>query len=118
MATTDTTLRIIRASDYSFSATLLRGADVIDLTGASLNFTAKWTPRDTATVFSLDETSGITITNAVAGEITVTIPSTATDDLPYDEIRLAYDLYVLTSTGLTGFPLRGTLIISPNITRP
>jgi len=36
MATTDTTLRFVRNSDYTFSATLLRGADPIDLAGATL----------------------------------------------------------------------------------
>lgn len=118
MATTDTTLRFVRNSDYTFSATLLRGADPIDLTGASLTFTAKWTPRDTDTVFELTETDGISVTNAINGEITVTIPATATSTLPYDEVRLAYDLYVLTASALTGYPLRGTLVVSPNITRP
>jgi len=118
MATTDTTLRFVRNSDYTFSATLLRGADPIDLTGATLTFTAKWTPRDTATVFTLNTSSGITVTNATNGEVSITIPASATEDLPYDEVRLAYDLYVLTATALTGYPLRGTLVISPNITRP
>ncbi len=118
MATTDTTLRMVRNSDYTFSATLYRGGDVIDLTGASLTFTAKWTPRDTDTIFELTETDGINVTNPTNGEITVTIPSTATTTLPYDEVRLAYDLYVLTLTSVTGYPLRGTLVVSPNITRP
>jgi hypothetical protein len=117
MATTDTTIRFVRDSDYSFSATVYRGEDVIDLTGATLTFTAKWTPRDTDPVFTLTDSSGISVTNPANGEITITIPSTATADLPYDEVRLAYDLYVLTSTNLKGYPLRGTLIISPNITR-
>ena len=119
MATTDTTLRIVHSETYTFNAVIYLNGAVVNLAGATLLFTAKWnySDSDADAIFQLDLGSGITVTSASAGTISITIPSSATSSLPYSELYLPYDLCVTTAAGSRGFPLRGTLIVSPNVTR-
>jgi len=119
MATVDTTIRVIHSEDRTFTSIIYLNDAVVNLSGASLYFTAKYTYQDTDAdaIFQLTVGSGITITNAATGSISITIPDTATSSLPYAELRLPYDLLVITSNGTRGFPLRGTLIVTPNVSR-
>lgn len=119
MATTDTTLRLVHSETYSFDVVVYQNNTIVDLTGATIYFTCKWnySDADASAIFQLSIGSGITVTNASAGAITITIPSSATSSLPYSDLYLAYDLCVITAASKRGFPLRGTLIVSPNVTR-
>jgi hypothetical protein len=119
MPSTDTTIRIVHSEDLTFTATIYLNGAVVNLDGATFYFTAKWeySDADADAVFQLTNGSGITITNPAAGSISVEIPSLATSSLPYSLLRLPYDLLIVTSEGTRGFPLRGTLIVSPNVTR-
>ncbi len=120
MATVDTTLRVTHSEDRTYTAVISLNDAVVNLSGASIYLTAKYNYQDADAdaVFQLSTTSGdITITNAAAGAISFTIPDTATSSLPYAELRLVYDLLVITAAGTRGYPMRGTLIISPNVSR-
>lgn len=119
MPTTDTTLRVVHSEDFTFDATISLSGEVVNLDGATLYLTAKWQYSDTDAdaIFQLTNGSGITVTNPGAGAISITIPTSATSSLPYALLRLPYDLLVITLSGTRGYPLRGTLIISPNVTR-
>lgn len=119
MATVDTTIRVTHSEDRTFTSIIYLNDAVVNLSGASIYFTAKYnfTDSDADAVFQLSTSSGITITNAAAGAISITIPSSATSSLPYAELRLVYDLLVITASNTRGFPLRGTLIVSPNVSR-
>ncbi len=119
MPSTDTTIRVVHSEDLTFTSVISLGGSVVNLEDCTLYFTAKWQYSDTDAdaVFQLTNDAGITITNPSAGAISITIPDSATSGLPYAPLRLFYDLLVLTSASLRGYPLRGILIISPNVTR-
>lgn len=116
----DTALRFTHAETYSFNVIVMANGVAVNLTGASVFFTAKWKYNDTDAdaVFQLSSPSGgIVLTNPASGALTVTIPSSATLTLPYYQIRLVYDLLVVELSGERHIPLRGMLVISPNVSR-
>lgn len=117
-----TNLQMVRASTESFNFQIRDKStgDPTNLTGGTLVFTAKWnfTDSDAAAVFQLSTpASGITIISAVNGTANVTIPDTATAALPYDVVYLDYDMKFTDGSGFPWTVMRGTLKVSPNVTR-
>jgi hypothetical protein len=96
------------------------GITPYDLTSAKLYFTAKESTAygDSRAVFQKSSPStGITVTDATAGEFTVTLASTDTNSLPPKKLRLEYDLQLITSGGTILTLTRGILIVRPDVTR-
>lgn len=114
-------LTIVRLNDAQFAGVATLDGAVADITGATLTFTAKWTPQDSdaSAVFQVGTTplTGISITNPAAGEFLITIPDTATSSLPYNTTLLAYDLLLVTPSGSRATINRGVLVVVPNVTR-
>jgi hypothetical protein len=109
-------IRFVRGDTYTFDGEIELGGVALNLTGASITMTAKWSLKDSSSVFQLTESSGITITDAAAGAITVVIPPSATTGLPDVETVLKYDIEVVTSGSSVYTVARGELIIFPDAT--
>ena len=112
-------IKMIRGDTYQFDSTILMNNEPFDLTGCIVRMTAKWAVANTDgnAVFQLSTaTSGVTITDAEAGEISCVIPSTSTEDLPARIVELPYDIQVETAAGLIYTVLTGILTVSPDVT--
>jgi hypothetical protein len=73
-------LRMYRGDDRTWAMTLTGDGDPIDLTDASLRFTAARSEGGTA-VIELTSPGDITVVTPAAGTITVTMPAAATSEL-------------------------------------
>ena len=117
----DTTIRFIHGDDYPFLATITVNGAPFNLTGCTLRFTGKWSWNDTdgSALITLDNAlvGGITVTDATNGIIRVDIPGSATQSLPYYELRLVYDIQLFDTLSKRYTPMRGTLIVLPDSTR-
>lgn len=112
-------LKMVRGDTYIFDATIMLNGVPVDLTGGIVRMTAKWalSDSDVNAVFQLSTaTSGITVTSTTAGEIRVTIPSSATSSLPAKKVELPYDIQFVNSAGDIYTVLLGTLVIVPDAT--
>lgn len=111
---------LVRGDTYVMDLTAIQDSsdNALDLTGATLTMTAKFNVTDdnADALFELTTTGGgIVITDATAGEFTVTIPPAATLDCPFIKTIIFYDIqYSLSGTIYT--ILRGQLIVVPDIT--
>lgn len=112
-------LKMVRGDTYSFDARILLNGQPLDLTGGTVRMTAKWkvSDADNSAVFQLSSpASGITITDAVNGEITVTVAKTLTESLPAKTVELAYDIQWVDASTQVFTVLLGTLVIVPDVT--
>jgi hypothetical protein len=100
-------LEISRTGNNVFEIT---DAGSTSFTGATVKFVAKWHERDSATIISLTSPVGITVATSL---ITITVaPSDILNTLPYEDVKVKYEVTV---NGVLG--LRGNLIIRPNVIR-
>lgn len=90
----------------------------LDITGATLWFTAKFreSDADTAAVFKKTNGSGIVLTNPTVGIATITVAATDTDKINV-KTRLAADVRLKDSTGKVFTIMRGFVDILPAITQ-
>ena len=114
-------IQMIRADSKDFGFTAYDGDNaVIDLTSATIRFTAKYDyfDADTSAVIKLDNggLGGITVTSATDGEGEVNIPKTATLALPFHRVDLVYDLKVRLPNGKEHTIARGAFVVHPNAT--
>jgi len=88
MSATD--LVMYRGDTRSFQLTMAEDGAPLDLTGATLRFTGKRKigDDDADAVVSVATGSGIVVTDAVNGEIRVTIPSDQTEALTKETVLL------------------------------
>ena len=87
----------------------------IDITNAAIYMTVKNTPTDSAFLFQLTVGSGVTITDAINGKYSITIPKTAT--FPLDCNRAyPYDVVVELNATDRETVLKGAIILKQNIT--
>lgn len=96
------------------------GTTVYDLSGAVVYFTAKESTAfaDARAVFQKSSpSSGITITDATAGELEITLSASDTNTLPPKKMRLEYDLQIVTAGGTVLTLTRGILVVRPDVTR-
>lgn len=109
-----------RGDTVIFDATITRppGGPPVDLTGATLVCTGRRTLEEAASafVFRVATGTGIVVTSAPAGACRVTIPATATAALP-DWPALYVDLELTEASGRVSTPLRGRLILTPDVSR-
>jgi len=112
-------LKMVRGDTYSFTAAIILNGDPVDLTGGVVRMTAKWSVSDTdgSAVFQLSSAAtGITITDAINGEISVVIGASLTTSLPAKKVELPYDIQFVDAAGLIYTVLYGTLTVVPDIT--
>ena len=112
-------ISMIRGDTYKFDSQILLNRLPVDLTGGTVKMTAKWSLANTdgTAVFQLTSSgTGIVITNATQGQITVTIASNKTSSLPSKKVELPYDIQFVDSSGAVYTVLYGTLTILPDAT--
>jgi hypothetical protein len=116
---TDFRQQVARGDTVIFDATITRppGGAAVDLTGATVVCTGRRTlGADDLAVFRLELGSGVEVTDAPGGEVRVTIPPSATASLP-DWPALYTDLEITEADGRVSTPLRGRLILTPDVSR-
>jgi len=85
-------LYAIKGQTSTYNIVIARNAVPVDLTGASLQFRARQTPGSTTDVISKSIGSGIVVTDALAGKVTLTILGSDTASLPVEKMFLYYSL--------------------------
>jgi hypothetical protein len=117
---TDFKQQVARGDTVVFDATITRppGGPPVDLTGAELACTGRRDLEEAAAsyVFRVETGSGISVTNAAGGQCRVTIPAAATAQL-VDWPALYVDLELTEADGRVSTPLRGRLILTPDVSR-
>lgn len=112
--------QVARGDTVLFDATITRppGGPPVSLASATLVCTGRRTLEEPAAdaVFRLTLGDGIVVTNPTAGQCRVTIPADATAGLP-DWPALFVDLELTESDGRVSTPLRGRLVLSPDVSR-
>jgi hypothetical protein len=112
--------QVARGDTIVFDATITRppGGPPVNLTGATLACTGRRTLEEAAAayVFRVGTDSGIVLTNPTAGQCRVTIPPTATASLP-DWPALYVDLELTEADGRVSTPVRGRIILTPDVSR-
>ena len=91
----------------------------VNITGATMSFTAKWaaTDADTAKVFQKTVGAGIILTAPASGIATVTLAVTDTATLPPGRTALLMYDWKMSLSGLTTTVAFGTLLVQPAIAR-
>jgi len=109
-----------RGDTIPFDVTITRPEDgpPVDLSGAALVCTGRRALDEPAAdfVFQLEVGSGITMTDPAAGLVRVSIPPEATAALP-DWPSLYVDLQLTEPDGRVSTPLRGRLVLTPDVSR-
>lgn len=110
----------VRGDTIVFDATITRppGGPPVSLASATLVCTGRRTLEEPAAdaVFRLMLGDGIVVTNPTAGQCRVTIPPDATSGLS-DWPALYVDLEVTEADGRVSTPLRGRLMLTPDVSR-
>lgn len=94
----------------------INGYDALDLTGASIKFTAKMSPSDPQGEAVIEKTNGdgITIVSATDGQITVDFIPADTADAE-ELLPITFDIEVTTSTSEVYTVQRGVLTITNRV---
>lgn len=109
-------LSMTRGDTPTFDLTITDAAgDAVDLTDATIAFTAKRSIADSATVFQKTVGSGVTVTNAAGGLASVLLAAGDTTALPDRTIALHYDVEVVESDGTKTTVASGLLTVSPDV---
>lgn len=113
-------LSMIRGDSKTFALSLTDAAgDPLDLTGCTVWITAKeaYTDTDAAATFQHSTDDGnITILDEDTGVIAVDIDPADTTDLDGKTTRLVYDIQVEDGVGKVTTPVRGKLVVRPDVT--
>ncbi|GAC1475554.1 MAG: hypothetical protein PVSMB8_00160 [Vulcanimicrobiaceae bacterium] len=91
-----------------------------NLTGWKIWFTAKHNvvDPDLRAVAALDTVAGgVTIVNAVGGQVSINMPATATRAEPDGMVALVYDIQGKDGAATIATLEDGTLVVSPDVTR-
>ena len=109
---------ITRGDTVEFSASITLGGVALNITGASLWFTAKkqFIDADEDAVFQKTIGDGITVTNAASGLITIAIDPEDTEELSNVKTQLQYDLQMKDSEDKVYTVASGTLVVNPGVT--
>jgi hypothetical protein len=113
-------LEMYRGDDESFDIAVTKDGIAVDLTGASIRFTAKRRATDVDLEAVIAKTSavagGIVVTNALGGIARVDIVPADTEDLTASA-RLIWDLQAVDGTGKVRTLADGTLIVHADVSR-
>lgn len=109
---------LYRGDTVSLEVTVTKDGDAFSLSGSTLFFTLKTDPTaaDDAALVALETGSGITVTNAAAGEALIEMAPSDTDDLPLDTALFA-DVQLKTATGDIFTVAFGTLTFTTDVTK-
>lgn len=113
-------LMMIRGDDQTLNVQVVDNAGgIINITGSQWWFTVKnaITDPDPSKVFQKTLGDGITITNAVMGQLRVTIAAADTDGLPTNNVAMVYDLQMKSSLGEVDTINMGNFVVIPDVTR-
>jgi hypothetical protein len=103
-------ITITRGDDRELELTLTDGGGApIDLTGASLWFTVE-------NLFQKTLADGIAVSAPLTGVAIISIEAGDTSGSPDRRVAYPYDVQVRTSLGKTKTPIRGVLVVKPDIT--
>lgn len=94
----------------------------VNLTAGKAYFTAKRsiTVADEVADIRLGSAAplaGVTIVVPTAGQVRIDVPPLATKGFQNDDVTLAYDVEVVEASGQVTTVQRGTLVVSPDVTR-
>lgn len=109
-------ITMTRGDTLSFKAEIKVDGAPFNLTGYDVKFTAKWSYEDTAVMFTRAIGTGIVVTDAVNGKITVSFARTNTSSLPPYDVSLVYDVSIDDGAGQEFSVLRGNLYVRPDVT--
>lgn len=112
-------LTMVRGDTASWDiACTLEDGSAVDLTGATIYFTAKKShaDADSAAVFQKSTSDGIAVTDAANGKCRVTLTSADTSGLSTYAVTLYVDLEVVEADGNVATAAVGTLVVSPDVT--
>ena len=101
-------------------AALTQAGAVIDMTGGTWRFTAKWNTADAdnAAAFSLVVAAGeIVVISAALGTATINIGPSKTSSLPAHKFTLFYDVQATTSASAVYTIETGKLTVNCDVTR-
>lgn len=109
---------MIAGDTPSWTVTVERNGEPVDLTGASINFTAKRYLTDVSAVFqhSTDDGHVVVSPPASAGVAVLTLDAADTADLVTSvAVKLYYDVQVTEADGTISTPITGTLTVYPGV---
>lgn len=92
----------------------------INLTGASVQFTAKRQVVDLdelALMRLTTENGGVVVARASEGIAVAVVPATAFASLPDDDLPVLFDAQVVEASGEVTTFMRGTIVVVPDVTR-
>jgi hypothetical protein len=114
----DVTIRMIRGDTYEFVFRVVQDGDSFPITGATFWMTAKWDVEDADldAVFQISTADDIAILSESEGRVGVIIKPAKTIGLPAHIVTLPYDIQMKASGGEIYTVLRGTLVVTPDVT--
>jgi hypothetical protein len=108
---------LIRNRTYKLTCTATEGVSAVNLTGATLSLTARWSAGGDVVFTCSSPSDGIVITSPSTGVFTITIAASKTSSLPIEEgfLALPYEVLLTTTGGELYTLLYGKLVVTPNI---
>lgn len=106
-------LELYRGDSLPFSVTVTNAGNPVNLTGFQFRMTARYSIGGNI-VFSIVSPTNISITDAVNGEIFVTIPPSATSTLQSKVYRLQYDIQAYSNPETIYTVCSGILLVNPD----
>lgn len=105
-------LVMYREDTGKWDFTIELNGEPLDISSYSIRFTAKWDRNDDDAdkVFAVTVGSGITKTNATAGEIQVIVASSLTTALPRHDVELHYDIQIQNTGNNEVFTVRSGIL--------
>lgn len=109
-------LEMYRGNDRVFELTVTRDNKPVNLTGASLRFVARGSVKadSLALVTKTTANGGILITDAVNGQVQISVDSVDTADL-YAPTALHYDVELEEANGRISTAAKGVLLVQSTI---
>ena len=115
----DPLLELRRGESKEWSFTASQGAEPVDLTNASLTFTLRETFADKFATLQKTVGNGITVTDDTAGKFILALEPEDTKNIPIraDKRIFVWDVWGVLASGKEKSVARGTLELSPEVTR-
>lgn len=111
-----TDLTMYRGDTGRWPFAVAEDGSATNLTGGSLVFTVKRAYTDSGYVIRRTIGDGITVTSASGGSIVVSLPPSATADLPPYPSQFVWDLQLTEADGDVWTVARGNLFVEPDVT--
>lgn len=107
-----------RGDNRTLKLTITSGGVAVNLTGASLSFTARMDyPNAVVITKTSADAAQLAITNAAGGLAEVYLKPADTSSLPHATVYLVYDVQLTQSDGTVTTVVRGKITVNPDVTR-